>query len=129
MKKIFVFAAAALMTAMIAGGCSTVETSTEFYGMAPVVANATGVAHIYSKIPGLYFFGLPVVTGAVANPDAVSFFKNNCCVDKAFLQMNVAAAELGAHGVVEASSEVTSIPLLFPVFFWKIAESSGTAVR
>ena len=129
MKKIIALTAAAVMTAVIAGGCSSVETTASFNGMAPVVANATGVAHIYSKIPGLYFCGLPIVTGAVANPGAVSFFKDNCCVDKVFFQMNLAAEELGAHGVVDASSEITSIPLFMPLFYWKVAEVSGTAVR
>ena len=127
MKKIFVFALFVLCAAVFSG-CASVETSTRFNGMAPVVANATGKAHIYSRISGLYFFNLPIITGSVANPAAVSFFKDNCSVDPVFFQMNLAAAEMGACGVIDASSEVTSIPLLLPIFFWNVAEVSGTAV-
>ncbi len=129
MKK-NIFTLALLCCAVVAmSGCSSVEVATGFHGMAPVVADATGVAHIYSKIPGIYFFNLPVITGAVSNPRAVSFFKDNASVSAAFSQMNVAASDLGAKGVVDASSEVTSYPVFLFLFWWRVAEVSGTAVR
>ena len=129
MKKTIFTLALFCAALVVVPGCSSVEVATGFHGMAPVVADASGVAHVYSRIPGLYFLNLPIITGAVSNPHAVSFFKDNASVVGAFSQMNAAASDLGARGVIDASSEVTSYPLPLFFFFWRVAEVSGTAVR
>ncbi len=114
----------------LGSGCSTVDATSKYNGMHPTLdANTAPVAHLNSRINGVFLFGfIPLFSGAVNKPDYTAIFTNTTTVDNAFFQMMIQARQKGANAVINVNSSVDS-SMILPIFLYmRSVEVSGTAV-
>jgi len=73
MKKSLIVAGTAFVLAVLTG-CTTVESTQKFNAMGLGTPNEKAVGHTYVEIPGVFLFGLPIVTGSPAGDGEWTMF-------------------------------------------------------
>ena len=73
MKKVFVLCG--VLAVALLSGCSTVESTQKFNAMGLGTPNEKAVCHTYVEIPGLFFFGLPIIVGSPKGDNEWTMFQ------------------------------------------------------
>lgn len=127
MKKTTMFGAMAA-AALLAGGCSSVQTAStvDLNGM-PVTASGTTVAHVSANNCGLYLLWIPLITGDCHNAGGFAFLGEDSVSAPAVTNLVTRKAKsLGATKTLDLVSTNASSGF---IFYWKSSWVSGNAVR
>ena len=128
MKQIVIITAAALVLAF--AGCTTVESTQKFNAMGLGTPNEKAVCHTYVEIPGVFLFGLPIVTGSPAGDGEWSFFRWSLNCENAVYLLTKEAKSKGAARVINVNVRRTHSQLIwFPFLTYNTFQASGTGVR
>lgn len=81
--------------------------------------NVRSVAHVNGEVWGVYFFGLPMFSGSVAQPGRCVLFHDTVTVNNAVnMVTRESRAKLNGQYVVDLESERTSAWIFPLLFFW-----------
>ena len=112
-------------------GCTTVESTQKFNRMGLGTPNEKAVCQTYVEIPGIFFYGLPIVVGSPKGDGEWSMFRFNLTADNAIYLLTKEAKTRKAARVVNVqvcSTETTIFP--FPLLITRrTIQASGTGVR
>ena len=125
MKKTLLLAAAALLFA----GCTTVESTQRFNALGLGTPQEKAVCFTTVQISGLYFFGLPIVTGGNKGDGDWSMFHKQLTTNNAVFLLTKEAKSKGAARVINVQVSRDSTALGLPFFFFNTIQASGTGVR
>ena len=127
MKKNLFTAAAAVM---LLSGCTTVESTQVFNRMGLGTPNEKAVCHTYVEIPGVFLFGLPIVTGSPAGDGEWTMFQWSLNSENAVYLLTKEAKSKGAARVINVNVRRTHDQLFwFPFLSYNTFQASGTGVR
>lgn len=128
MKKMFVLCgvlAAALLT-----GCSTVESTQKFNAMGLGTPNEKAVCHTFVEIPGVFLFGLPIVTGSPKGDGEWTMFHWTLNNENVVYMLTKEAKSKGAARVINVTvSRTHDTPLMLPFLSYQTIQASGVGVR
>ena len=128
MKQIVIITAAALALAF--AGCTTVESTQKFNAMGLGTPNEKAVCHTYVEIPGVFLFGLPIVTGSPAGDGEWTMFQWSLNSENAVYLLTKEAKSKGAARVINVNVRRTHSQLVwFPLLSYNTFQASGTGVR
>ena len=130
MKKSMVLALAVLAAAAFTG-CTTVESTQKFNRMGLGTPNEKAVCQTFVEIPGIFFFGLPIVVGSPKGDGEWTMFRFNLTTDNAIYLLTKEAKERKAARVVNVQV-CTTESVIFPFPFHltrRTIQASGTGVR
>ena len=125
MKKSLLFAAAALLFA----GCTTVESTQRFNALGLGTPQEKAVCFTTVQISGLYFFGLPIMTGGNKGDGDWSLFHWQLTTNNVVYLLTKEAKSKGAARVINVQVSRDSTALGLPFFFFNTIQASGTGVR
>ena len=125
MKKIILSLAAA---ALLLAGCTSVESTQNFNGLACGTPTEKATCQILIQIPGYYFFGLPIVTGDLAD-GKFTFFTFTQTTDNAVWLLTKEAKSKGATRLINQNMVMIESFVPFPFVSKKILNVSATCVR
>ncbi len=123
-KTILSLAAATLLLA----GCTSVESTQNFNGLACGTPTEKATCQILIQIPGYYFFGLPIVTGDLAD-GKFTFFTYTQTTDNAVWLLTKEAKSKGATRLINQNMVMVEGCVLFPFVSKKTLNVSATGVR
>ena len=123
-KSLLSLAAAGLLFA----GCTSIESTQNFNGLACGTPNEKATCQILIQIPGYYFFGLPIVTGDIAD-GKFTFFTYTQTTDNAIWMLTKEAKSKGATRLINQNLVMTETYVPFPFVSNKIFNISATGVR
>ena len=127
MRK-FVFGA---LAAAVLAGCTTVESTQKFNRMGLGTPNEKAVCQTFVEIPGIFFFGLPIVVGSPKGDGEWSMFRFNLTTENVMYLLTREAKERKAARVVNVQINTTE-SIIFPFPFHltrRTIQASGTGVR
>ena len=128
MKQSLIVTAAALALAF--AGCTTVESTQKFNAMGLGTPNEKAVCHTYVEIPGVFLFGLPIVTGSPAGDGEWTMFHWTLNSENAVYLLTKEAKSKGAARVINVNVRRTHNQLIwFPFLSYNTFQASGTGVR
>jgi hypothetical protein len=125
MKKIILSLAAATL---LLAGCTSVESTQNFNGLACGTPTEKATCQILIQIPGYYFFGLPIVTGDLAD-GKFTFFTYTQTTDNAVWLLTKEAKSKGATRLINQNMVMVEGCVLFPFVSKKTLNVSATGVR
>ena len=125
MKKIILSLAAATL---LLAGCTSVESTQNFNGLACGTPTEKATCQILIQIPGYYFFGLPIVTGDLAD-GKFTFFTYTQTTDNAVWLLTKEAKSKGATRMINQNIMITESFVPFPFVSKRILNASATGVR
>lgn len=123
-KTILSIAAATLLLA----GCTSVESTQNFNGLACGTPTEKATCQILIQIPGYYFFGLPIVTGDLAD-GKFTFFTYTQTTDNAVWLLTKEAKSKGATRLINQNMVMIESFVPFPFVSKKTLNVSATGVR
>ena len=128
MKQLIVPAAALLLA--LAAGCSTVESTQKFNAMGLGTPNEKAVCHTFVEIPGIFFFGLPIIVGSPKGDNEWTVFQWTLNNENAVYMLTKEAKSKGAARVINVTVSRTyeSLPFL-PFLSYQTIQASGVGVR
>ena len=124
-KTIFSLAAAA---GLFLTGCTSVESTQNFNGIACGTATEKATCQILIQIPGYYFLGLPLITGDLAD-GKFTFFTYTQTTDNAVWMMTKEAKNTGATRIINQNIMVVDNAVFFPFITKQTMIVSATGVR
>ena len=122
------FASAAVAAACLFAGCTSIESTQNFNGLACGTATEKATCQILIQIPGFYFLGLPIVSGDLAD-GKFTFFTYTQTTDNAVWMLTKEAKSKGATRLINQNILVTETYVPFPFVSKKIMNISATGVR
>lgn len=122
------FAAAAVAAACLFAGCTSIESTQNFNGLACGTSSEKATCQILIQIPGFYFLGLPIVSGDLAD-GKFTFFTYTQTTDNAVWMLTKEAKSKGATRLINQNILVTETYVPFPFVSKKIMNISATGVR
>ena len=125
MKKTVLSVAAA---ALFLAGCTSVESTQNFNGLACGTPTEKATCQILIQIPGYYFLGLPIVSGDLAD-GKFTFFTYTQNTDSAIWLLTKEAKSKGATRLINQNLVMQEIPLFFPFVSKQVLNISATGVR
>lgn len=125
MKKIILSLAAATL---LLAGCTSVESTQNFNGLACGTPTEKATCQILIQIPGYYFFGLPIVTGDLAD-GKFTFFTYTQTTDNAVWLLTKEAKSKGATRLINQNMVMIESFVPFPFVSKKTLNVSATGVR
>ena len=125
MKKTVLSVAAA---ALFLAGCTSVESTQNFNGLACGTPTEKATCQILVQIPGYYLFGLPIITGDVAD-GKFTFFTFTQTTDNAVWLLTKEAKSKGATRLINQNMVMTETFVPFPFISKKTLNASATGVR
>lgn len=123
-KSLLALAAAGLLLA----GCTSIESTQNFNGLACGTPTEKGTCQIMIQIPGYYFFGLPIITGDLAD-GKFTFFTYTQTTDNAIWLLTKEAKSKGATRIINQHLVMQECFVPFPFVSKKILNVSATGVR
>ncbi|MBP5530568.1 MAG: hypothetical protein J6Y54_00875 [Lentisphaeria bacterium] len=128
MKKAIVPGIALLLA--LAAGCSTVESTQKFNAMGLGTPNEKAVCHTYVEIPGIFFFGLPIIVGSPKGDNEWTVFQWTLNNENAVYMLTKEAKSKGAARVINVTVSRTHDSLSFlPFLSYQTIQASGVGVR
>ena len=124
-KTLFSIAAAA---GLFLTGCTSVESTQNFNGLACGTPTEKATCQILVQIPGFYFLGLPIVAGGLGD-GKFTFFTYTQTTDNADCLLTKEAKSKGATRMVNQSLVVSETYIPFPFVSKVILSASATGVR
>lgn len=129
MKKSLIVAGTAFVLAVLTG-CTTVESTQKFNAMGLGTPNEKAVCHTYVEIPGVFLFGLPIVTGSPAGDGEWTMFHWTLNSENAVYLLTKEAKSKGAARVINVNVRRTHDEIFwFPFMSYNTFQASGTGVR
>lgn len=122
------FASAAVAAACLFAGCTSIESTQNFNGLACGTSTEKATCQILIQIPGFYFLGLPIVSGDLAD-GKFTFFTYTQTTDNAVWMLTKEAKSKGATRLINQNILVTETYIPFPFVSKKIMNISATGVR
>lgn len=122
------FASAAVAAACLFAGCTSIESTQNFNGLACGTSSEKATCQILIQIPGFYFLGLPIVSGDLAD-GKFTFFTYTQTTDNAVWMLTKEAKSKGATRLINQNILVTETYVPFPFVSKKIMNISATGVR
>ena len=122
------FASAAVAAACLFAGCTSIESTQNFNGLACGTSTEKATCQILIQIPGFYFLGLPIVSGDLAD-GKFTFFTYTQTTDNAVWMLTKEAKSKGATRLINQNILVTETYVPFPFVSKKIMNISATGVR
>ncbi|MBR2373304.1 MAG: hypothetical protein IKA87_03640 [Lentisphaeria bacterium] len=124
-KNIFAIAAAA---GLLLAGCTSVESTQNFNGLACGTPNEKATCQILVQISGYYFLGLPMITGGLGD-NKFTFFTYTQTTDNAVWLLTKEAKSKGATRMINQNIMITESFVPFPFVSKRILNASATGVR
>ena len=124
-KNIFAIAAAA---GLLLAGCTSVESTQNFNGLACGTPNEKATCQILVQISGYYFLGLPMITGGLGD-NKFTFFTYTQTTDNAVWLLTKEAKSKGATRMINQNIMITESFVPFPIVSKRILNASATGVR
>ena len=124
-KNIFTIAAAA---GLLLAGCTSVESTQNFNGLACGTPNEKATCQILVQISGYYFLGLPMITGGLGD-NKFTFFTYTQTTDNAVWLLTKEAKSKGATRMINQNIMITESFVPFPFVSKRILNASATGVR
>ena len=128
-KSLFAVLAVAAVAAFT--GCTTVDSTQKFNRMGLGTPNEKAVCQTFVEIPGIFFFGLPIVVGSPAGDGEWTMFRYNLTADNVIHLLTKEAKARKAARVVNVQISTTE-SVIFPFPFHltrRTIQASGTGVR
>ena len=122
------FASAAVAAACLFAGCTSIESTQNFNGLACGTSTEKATCQILIQIPGFYFLGLPIVSGDLAD-GKFTFFTYTQTTDNAVWMLTKEAKSKGATRLINQNILVTETYIPFPFVSKRIMNISATGVR
>jgi hypothetical protein len=122
------FASAAVAAACLFAGCTSIESTQNFNGLACGTSTEKATCQILIQIPGFYFLGLPIVSGDLAD-GKFTFFTYTQTTDNAVWMLTKEAKSKGATRLINQNILVTETYIPLPFVSKKIMNISATGVR
>ena len=123
-KSLLALAAAGLLLA----GCTSIESTQNFNGVACGTPTEKGTCQILIQIPGYYFLGLPIITGDLADGQ-FTFFTYTQTTENAIWLLTREAKSKGATRIITKNLVMQECFVPFPFVSKKILNVSATGVR
>jgi len=121
-----------LAALLIAAGCSSIDSTSDFKGNQLTETGARPVSHIHSDIWGIYFLGFescPVITGSYSEPGDWHLFSHTVSPNTAAEMVLEESRKQGADAVIDLKTDWDSSWQAATLIFWlKEAQASGNAV-
>ena len=116
---------------ILATGCASIQTATNFNDQKITTDASTPVAHVYGSNWGIYFLAyVPVLTGDTAKHGIIAAGRNTVSVAAAVDMVTRKSKELGATKTTDLQSSTTSVWIVpFPVFWYRSVQVSGNATK
>ena len=127
MKKLIVTCCA--LTAALLTGCSTVESTQKFNALGLGTPNEKAVCQTYVEIPGLFFFGLPIIVGSPKGDNEWTLFQWTLNNENAVYMLTKEAKSKGAARVINVTVSRTHDTLFIPFLSYQTIQASGVGVR
>ena len=128
MKKMIVPCGALLVLALISG-CSTVESTQKFNALGLGTPNEKAVCQTYVEIPGVFFFGLPIIVGSPKGDNEWTVFQFTLNNENAVYMLTKEAKSKGAARVINVTVSRTYDSLFLPFLTYQTMQASGVGVR
>jgi hypothetical protein len=122
------FASAAVAAACLFAGCTSIESTQNFNGLACGTPSEKATCQILIQIPGFYFLGLPIVSGDLAD-GKFTFFTYTQTTDNAVWMLTKEAKSKGATRLINQNILVTETYIPLPFISKRIMNISATGVR
>ena len=126
MKKSIVVCAAAVLA--LISGCSTVESTQKFNALGLTSPNEKTVCLTYVEIPGLFWFGLPILVGGPKGDGDWTMFHWTLNTENVIYMLTKEAKSNSAARVVNVTVSRTH-DLLMPFLSYQTIQASGIGVR
>ena len=127
MKKVFVLCG--VLAVALLSGCSTVESTQKFNAMGLGTPNEKAVCQTYVEIPGLFFFGLPIIVGSPKGDNEWTVFQWTLNNENAVYMLTKEAKSKGAARVINVTVSRTHDTLFLPFLSYQTIQASGVGVR
>ena len=128
MKKTIVPGVALLLA--LAAGCSTVESTQKFNAMGLGTQNEKAVCQTYVEIPGVFFFGLPIIVGSPKGDSEWTVFQWTLNNENAVYMLTKEAKSKGAARVINVTVGRTHDTIFpFSILTYQTIQASGVGVR
>lgn len=124
-KTVFSIAAAA---GLFLTGCTSIESTQNFNGLACGTPTEKATCQILIKIPGYYFLGLPIASGDLAD-GKTTFFTYTQTTDNAIWMLTKEAKSKGATRIINQNITVDESIIFFPFISKETLIVSATGVR
>ncbi|MBQ9789944.1 MAG: hypothetical protein IJW31_10160 [Lentisphaeria bacterium] len=126
MKKSIVLVLATIVITLISG-CSTVQiTELEQLNGQPIALQGQSVAHLNAENWGLYFCGIPLITGGVEEADTTAWFSDTVNVPNVVNLATKTARKIGGRKTLDMTSEWHDVGFILYV---KKCQVSANVVR
>jgi uncharacterized protein YceK len=126
MKKSIVLVLATIVITLISG-CSTVQiTELEQLNGQPIALQGQSVAHLNAENWGLYFCGLPLISGGVEEADTTAWFSDTVNVPNVVNLATKTARKIGGRKTLDMTSHHNSYGFILYV---KSCQVSANVVR
>ena len=120
--------AAAVAAACLFAGCTSIESTQNFNGLACGTPTEKATCQILIQIPGFYFLGLPIVTGDLAD-GKFTFFTYTQTTDNAIWMLTKEAKSKGATRIINQNIMMHETFVPFPFISKQTMIVSATGVR
>ena len=130
-KRAFILFAGVVM-AMVITGCSSLETSQNFNGLAVTDSKTTKpIAHINARVYGIFLFdAVPLFCGSVNSVNKSAAFIDTVNVNNTLGMVAREARGLGATKLINVNSYYQSYWLWYTLLFWnREIQVSATAAK
>ena len=126
MKKLIMFIGVAV-TSIFLAGCSTVQiTDLEQLNGQPLTLQGQTVAHINAENWGLYFCGLPLISGGVEEADTTAWFSDTVNVPNVVNLATKTARKIGGKRTLDMHSTWHDVGF---ILYIKKCQVSANVVR
>ena len=129
MKKMIVPCGALLLVLALLSGCSTVESTQKFNALGLGTPNEKAVCQTYVEIPGVFFFGLPIIVGSPKGDNEWTAFQFTLNNENAVYMLTKEAKSKGAARVINVTVSRTYDSLFLPFLTYQTMQASGVGVR
>ena len=127
MKKVIVLCG--VLAVALLSGCSTVESTQKFNALGLGTPNEKAVCQTYVEIPGLFFFGLPIIVGSPKGDNEWTVFQWTLNNENAVYMLTKEAKSKGAARVINVTVSRTHDTLILPFLSYQTIQASGVGVR
>ena len=128
MKKMAIFTAAVLAVGIGLSGCTSVQSTQKFNALDLASGNEKAVCHSFVEIPGVFFFGLPLVVGSAKGDGEFTFFRANLTAENAVSLLTREAKSKGAARMIDVQVNSNSSMCIIPGLSYATIQASGTGV-
>jgi hypothetical protein len=122
-KMLVLFGAVLLLT-----GCTTIESTQKFNAVDLGSDGEKAICQTFVEMDGIYFCGLPIITGSAKGDGQFSFFRYNLTNENVVYLLTRAVKNHGATRMTNVQVNSHTIPI-FLLFTYRSMQGSATGLR